>query len=147
MQVDVRDVGSIPGSGRSPWGGQCNPLQYSCLENPIERAAWQAAVYRSHRVGHDWSDLACMQWEVGVTHTSPLWWPRGVWMEGWGETQEEKDMCVCVCVCVCVCIHSWLTLLCSRNQHNTVKQLHSNEKIWNRHNEPVLLCYWRVSVS
>ena len=33
---DVRDVGSIPGSGRSPGGGHGNPLQYSCLENPID---------------------------------------------------------------------------------------------------------------
>ena len=41
---DVRRV-SIPGSGRSP-GGHGNPLQYSCLENPTERGAWWAAVYR-----------------------------------------------------------------------------------------------------
>ena len=33
---DAGDVGSIPGSGRSPWGGHGHPLQYSCLENPIE---------------------------------------------------------------------------------------------------------------
>ena len=39
---DIRDVGSIPGSGRSPGGGIGNPLQYSCLENPMERGAWQA---------------------------------------------------------------------------------------------------------
>ena len=37
---DVRDVGWIPGSGRSPGGGQGNPLQYSCLENPMDRGAW-----------------------------------------------------------------------------------------------------------
>ena len=36
---DVRDVGLIPGSGRSPGGGHGNPLQYSCLENPMDRAA------------------------------------------------------------------------------------------------------------
>ena len=35
----------IPGSGRSPGGEHSNPLQYSCLENPMERGAWQAAVY------------------------------------------------------------------------------------------------------
>ena len=38
---DVRDVGSIPGSGRSPRGGHGNSLLYSCLENSIEREAWQ----------------------------------------------------------------------------------------------------------
>ena len=42
---DIRDVGSIPGSGRSPGGGQGNPLQYSCLENPMDRGAWWATVH------------------------------------------------------------------------------------------------------
>jgi len=44
VQVDVRDPGSIPGSGRSPRGGHGNPLQYSFLENPLDRGAWQDAV-------------------------------------------------------------------------------------------------------
>ena len=43
---DIRDTGSIPGSGRSPEGGHGNPLQYSCLENPTDRGAWQATVHR-----------------------------------------------------------------------------------------------------
>ena len=38
------DVGSIPGLGRSPGGGHGNPLQYSCLENPMDRGAWGATV-------------------------------------------------------------------------------------------------------
>ena len=42
----IRDVGSIPGSGRSPGGGHGSPLQYSCLENPTDRGAWQATVHR-----------------------------------------------------------------------------------------------------
>ena len=42
-----------PGSGRSPGEGNGNPLQYSCLENPMERGAWQAIVHRIARVGHD----------------------------------------------------------------------------------------------
>ena len=42
---EARDRGSIPGSGRSPGGGHGNPLQYSCLENPMDRGAWQAIVY------------------------------------------------------------------------------------------------------
>ena len=37
---NVRDLGSIPGLGRSPGGGNGNPLQYSCLENPMDRGAW-----------------------------------------------------------------------------------------------------------
>ena len=41
-----RDVGLIPRSGRYPGGGHGSPLQYSCLENPIDRGVWQAAVHR-----------------------------------------------------------------------------------------------------
>ena len=40
------DLGSIPGSGRSPGEGNGNPLQYSCLENPMDRGAWWATVHR-----------------------------------------------------------------------------------------------------
>ena len=43
---DMRDVSLIPGSGRSPGGGHGNPLQYSCLENPMDRGVWKAIVHR-----------------------------------------------------------------------------------------------------
>ena len=43
---DARDVGTIPELGRSPEGGHGNPLQYSCLENPVDREAWKATVHR-----------------------------------------------------------------------------------------------------
>ena len=42
---DIRDEGSTPGLGRSPGGGHDNQFQYSCLENPIDRGAWQAKVH------------------------------------------------------------------------------------------------------
>ena len=42
---DIREVGSILGSGRSPGGGHGNPLQYSCLENPKDRETWRAIVH------------------------------------------------------------------------------------------------------
>ena len=42
---DARDVGSIPGWGRSPGVGKGKPLKYSCLENPTDRGTWQAIVY------------------------------------------------------------------------------------------------------
>ena len=48
---DIGDVGSIPGLGRSPGGGNGNPLQYSCLENPLDRGAWRAPV---HGVAKSW---------------------------------------------------------------------------------------------
>ena len=50
---DTRDIGSIPGSGRSPGEENGNPLQYSCLGNPIDREAWQATVHGVPRVGHN----------------------------------------------------------------------------------------------
>ena len=43
---DLRDVSSIPGSGKSSGGGHGNPLQYSCLGNPMDREAWWATVHR-----------------------------------------------------------------------------------------------------
>ena len=43
---DIRNVDLIPGSGRSPGGRQGNPLQYACLENPLDRGAWQAMAHR-----------------------------------------------------------------------------------------------------
>ena len=55
---DVRDVGSIPGLGRAPGGGHGNPLQYSCLENSMDRGVRWAMV---HRVVHNWSDLVHTQ--------------------------------------------------------------------------------------
>ena len=42
----IRDVGLIPGSGRSPGGGHGSTLQYSCLENPMDRGDWLATVHR-----------------------------------------------------------------------------------------------------
>ena len=42
---DIRDPGSIPGLGRSPGGGDDNPLQYSCLENSMDKGAWWAKVH------------------------------------------------------------------------------------------------------
>ena len=50
----IRDVGSISGLGRSLGGGHSNPLQYSCLENPMDRGAWRATV---HRVAKSWAGL------------------------------------------------------------------------------------------
>ena len=47
------DPGSIPGLRRSPEGGNGSPLQYSCLENSIDRGAWQATVHGVIKVRHD----------------------------------------------------------------------------------------------
>ena len=54
LPANAGDTGSIPESGRSPGGGCGNPLQYSCLENPMDRGAWWATV---HRVSKSWTRL------------------------------------------------------------------------------------------
>ena len=54
---DIRDMGSLPGWGRFPGGRHSNSLQYSCLENPRDRRAWQAIV---HRVTKNWTRLTLL---------------------------------------------------------------------------------------
>ena len=54
-------MGLIPGSGRSPGGGHGNPLEYSCLENPMDRGAWCGIV---HTVTKSWTQPKCLS-----THT------------------------------------------------------------------------------
>ena len=49
----IRDIGLIPELGRSPGRGHGNPLQYSCLENPLDRGAWQLQFMGFQTVGHD----------------------------------------------------------------------------------------------
>ena len=55
---DTRDLGSIPGLGRSPGGGNGNPLQYFCLENSMDRGAWWATV---HGITKSWVQLSKAQ--------------------------------------------------------------------------------------
>ena len=70
---DIRDLGSIPGLERSPGGGHGNPLQYSCLENPMGRGAWWAIV---HRVARSWTRLKrlSMQMHLGPADMWPWAW-------------------------------------------------------------------------
>ena len=55
LPVNARDLGSIPGSGRSPGEGNSYPLQYSGLENSMDRGAWQAMI---HGVRKSWTQLS-----------------------------------------------------------------------------------------
>ena len=64
---DRRDAGSIPGSGRSPRGRNGNPLQYSCLENFMDKRAWQATV---HRVAKSWTPLKRLSTQAAHRYTS-----------------------------------------------------------------------------
>ena len=61
------DLDLIPGSGRSPGEGNGNPLQYSCLGNPMDRGAWRATVMRSQRVRQD---LATQQQQMDKANTN-----------------------------------------------------------------------------
>ena len=67
---NVGDLGSIPGSGRSPGEGNGNPLQYSCLENPMDRRAWWATV---HGVPKNWTRLS------NLTNFNFIWPPSAIW--------------------------------------------------------------------
>ena len=79
---NARDLGSIPGWGRSPGEGNGNPLQYSCLENSTDRGVWWAAVHRVTKNWTLWSDLAsilfgfltgesvCALWTSVASHSS-----------------------------------------------------------------------------
>ena len=53
LACSAGDLGLIPGSGRSPGGGNGSPLQYPCLENPMARGAWQATAHGVTRAGHE----------------------------------------------------------------------------------------------
>ena len=70
---DEKDTGSIFGSGRSPGEGHGNPLQNSCLEDPMDRGAWWATV---HRVAKSWTRLKRLHTHTHKhthTHTHTLW--------------------------------------------------------------------------
>ena len=73
---DIRDMGLIPGSGSSSGEGPGNLLHYSCLENLLDRGAWQATVHTVITVAKSQTQLKRLSMHVYV--------------------------CVCVCVCVCV---------------------------------------------
>ena len=65
------DAELIPGSGGAPGKGNGNPLQYSCLGNPMDRGAWQAAVHGVAKVGHDFETKQ----DTCVYVTESLCWP------------------------------------------------------------------------
>ena len=93
------DLGSIPGSGRSAGEGNGNPLQHSCLENPVDGGAWWAAI---HGVARSWTRLSdftftfhfyALEKEM-ATHSSVLAWriPEMGSLVGcrlWGRTESD----------------------------------------------------------
>ena len=91
---DERDAGSIPAWGRSPGGRQDTPLQYSCLENPMDRGACQAIV---HRVTHSQTQLKQLRMHTCICtllHINTYLQRTNLTWNNW------VIWCVCVCVCV-----------------------------------------------
>ena len=71
---DTRNMGSIPGLGGSPGGGNGNPLQYSCLESATDRGAWRLQSMRSQRVRHDWvTERAACKGRFHLARWSQSW--------------------------------------------------------------------------
>ena len=79
--ADIRDVGSIPGLGRSPRGGNGNPLQYSCLGNSMDRGTWWATVHGDAKS------------QTLNTHA---------------HSHTHIYMCVCVYIYICICIYIYV---------------------------------------
>ena len=100
-----RDMGSIPGSRKSPGGGNGNPCQYSCLENPLDRRAWQATVHGITKSWTCFSDYAC-------THMSNI-----------GRTLDLIYICVfwSVIIKTSIFLNSWwFIFMCETcNQHTS----------------------------
>ena len=81
----IGDLGSIPGSGRSPGGGHGNPLQYSCLENSMDRGAWRATVHRVTESDTTQHAHRLLLWSAGSKPSgfrscgARAYLPRGMW--------------------------------------------------------------------
>ena len=114
LLANAGDAASIPGSGRSPGEGDGNPLQYSCLENPMDRGAWWATV---PGIAKTWKDLTMHAHTLFNTLQSDLilvllleelsahYFPEysffsPIFLESY---VHSISVCVCVCVCVYVC--------------------------------------------
>ena len=91
---DMRDACSIPRLGRSPGGGHGNPVQYCCLENPVDGGAWRAQSIGSQRVRQDWSDLArthawMTAWKGRSGYQQVRGWSDSFW--NWRLNKEESE--------------------------------------------------------
>ena len=123
--------GSIPGSGRIPGEGNGNPLQYVCLENPMDRGAWRATV---HGVAKSWTRLSNFHFSlhkvICIKGLATVYVPQGLQMLVCFKNSFQIQLwtnhiytyirlvyvcmymficvliyiCICVCVCVCACL-------------------------------------------
>ena len=72
MQEDAGDAGPVPGWGRSPGGGYGNPLQYSCLGNPMDRGTWQATAPGGRKESERTEHVHAHTHTHTHTHTLPI---------------------------------------------------------------------------
>ena len=86
-KADLRDLGLVPGSGRSPRGGHGNPLRYPCLENPMDGGAWRATVHRAAKslTQLRWLSMRIYNW-ITLLHT-------------WNTKSATVFSCACACLC------------------------------------------------
>ena len=92
---DIRDMGSVPRLGRSPRGGHGNPLQYSCLENPMDRGAWQATVHSVEQSQTRLKQLSMHARDLDIlilTHMHAYMWYMCMHMLTYGFFSLEKFM-------------------------------------------------------
>ena len=86
---DIGDADLIPGLGRSPGGGYGNPLQYSCLENPMDRRAWWATVHRASK-----SRTQLSTYTVGADTQQPVTWGlSGHTTHRWISSPTSETLC------------------------------------------------------
>ena len=120
-----RDVGSTPGSWRSLRERHGNPLQYSCLGNPMDRGGWWATVHRVTKSGHDGSDLAYMHADKETLRTNfpkPQFAYRDLSLRN---SIVVFVVCTCVWVCVCVCVHAF-----SHTETHRIQRSHTRPCIY-----------------
>ena len=108
---DMREAGSIPGSGRSPGGGHGDPLQHSCLENPMDREAWRATVHRvtesltrlkqlstAHTLGpsayqpETWNKLRTLCLSFLTSKMAMVTMAAPTWSCSWGQICSEEGL-------------------------------------------------------
>ena len=122
LLAHIGDASLIPGSGRSPGGGNGNPLQYSCLDNRMDGGAWQATVHGLAKCWRDWatehihpctcySELIWIMFIASLLTIAKTWkQPKCLSADNWLKMWS---------VCVCTDIHTQSEILLSYKEWNT----------------------------
>ena len=122
MTCSARDLGSIPGSGRSPGEGNGNPLQYSCLGNLMDRGAWWATLHGVTKVRHDSAKPPHQQQHI----RSPCVLCCNVWNFPWLSRTPDASLPLCLSSCLqgpkCFTQPPTHFHCCSQKAKNTVGQ-------------------------